>query len=59
MKVCDLNNMQATVPSSHVGNSDIQFAKLLQAIETKTGEIIELKGRLHKTKNELAAIKRA
>ena len=45
--------------SSQVDSSrEVEFAKLLQALESKTTEIIDLKSRLHKAENDLAEYKR-
>ena len=38
---------------------EIEFTKLLEALENKTSEIIDLKGRLHTCENEMAGLKRA
>ena len=47
------------VPRAAQGHREIEFTKLLEALEGKTSEIIDLKGRLHACENELAGLKRA
>ena len=44
--------------ASH-SHREIEFSKLLETLEGKTTEIIDLKSRLHTCENELASVKRA
>ena len=51
--------MQESNPKAADSHREIEFAKLLEALEGKTSEIIDLKGRLYTCENELASSKRA
>ena len=54
-----MKSVSGLVPQAAQGHREIEFTKLLEALEGKTSEIIDLKGRLHACENELAGVKRA
>ena len=53
-----MKDASSVAQASH-SHREIEFTKLLEALENKTSEIIDLKGRLHTFESELAGLKRA
>ena len=49
----------SSVPQASHSHREIEFTKLLEILEGKTSEIIDLKSKLHTCENELASVKRA